>query len=125
VGEVLYNRGMTLALVTVEAVKRAQGKFGKKPLRGEEVRWGFENLAIDQAAIKRLGFEGYMSPIITSCADHAGGRSAGIHTWDGKKWEVQKDSYVADQAIIKPMIAASAEKYAQERKLTKRDCAKE
>jgi branched-chain amino acid transport system substrate-binding protein len=125
VGEVLYNRGMTAALLSVEGVKRAQAKFGKKPLKGEEVRWGLENLAIDQAAIKRLGFEGYMLPISTSCADHAGGRTGAVHTWDGKTWQVQKDRYVADQQIIKPMIAASAEKYAQEKKLTKRDCSKE
>ena len=38
---------------------------------------------------------------------------------------VQKDVLHADQQIIKPMIRASAEKYAQEKKLTKRDCAKE
>jgi branched-chain amino acid transport system substrate-binding protein len=125
VGEVLYNRGVAFALLTVEAVKRAQARFGKKPLKGEEVRWGLENLAIDQAAIKKLGFEGYMQPISTSCTDHAGARTAAVHTWDGKKWQVQKDRYVADQQIIKPMISASAEKYAQEKKLTKRDCSKE
>jgi branched-chain amino acid transport system substrate-binding protein len=66
-----------------------------------------------------------MQPISTSCTDHAGARTAAVHTWDGKKWQVQKDRYVADQQIIKPMISASAEKYAQEKKLTKRDCSKE
>jgi branched-chain amino acid transport system substrate-binding protein len=112
-------------MMTVEAVKQAQVKYGKKPLKGEQVRWGLENLTIDQAAIKRLGFEGYMTPISTSCVDHAGGRIGGIHTWDGKNWQVSKDRYEADQSIIKPMIRASAEKYGQEKKLTKRDCAKE
>jgi branched-chain amino acid transport system substrate-binding protein len=125
VGQVLYNRGMVFAMMTVEAVKRAQIKYGKKPLKGEEVRWGLENLNIDQASIKKLGFEGFMQPISTSCVDHAGGRTASLHVWDGKNWNVQKDVYVADQSIIKPMIRTSAEKYAQEKKLTKRDCAKE
>jgi branched-chain amino acid transport system substrate-binding protein len=125
VGEVLYNRGLTAAMMTVEAVKQAQVKYGKKPLTGEQVRWGLENLTIDNAAIKRLGFEGFMTPISTSCVEHAGGHRAGIHTWDGKKWNVGKDVYEADQSIIKPMIRASAEKYAQEKKITKRDCAKE
>jgi len=126
IGEVLYNRGMNAALVTIEAVKRAQIKHGKKALRGEEVRWGLENLALDNAAIKKLGFEGYMSPISTSCVDHHGGSVAGIHTWDGKKWIVEKGTtLVADSQIIKPMIRASAEKYAAEKKLVKRDCAKE
>jgi branched-chain amino acid transport system substrate-binding protein len=125
IGEVLYNRGMVSAMMGVEAVKRAQIKYGRKPLKGEEVRWGLENLAIDQASIKRLGLDGFMSPVSTSCVDHAGGRAAGVHTWDGKKWVVQKDRYEADMSILTPMIRASAEKYAQEKKLTKRDCAKE
>jgi branched-chain amino acid transport system substrate-binding protein len=125
IGDVLYNRGLTAAMMTVEAVKRAQVRHGKKPLTGEQVRWGLENLNIDDAAIKKLGFSGLMLPISTSCVDHAGGRSANVHTWDGKKWVLQKDMYVADQSIIKPMIRASAEKYAQEKRLTKRDCAKE
>ncbi len=125
IGQVLYNRGMVFAMMTVEAVKRAQTKHGKKPLKGEEVRWGLENLNIDQAAIKKLGFDGFMQPVSTSCVDHAGGRTATLHLWDGKKWNVQKDVYQADQNIIKPMIRSSAEKYAQEKKITKRDCAKE
>jgi branched-chain amino acid transport system substrate-binding protein len=66
-----------------------------------------------------------MTPISTSCVDHAGGRSATLHIWDGKKWNVQKEVYEADQSIIKPMIRASAGKYAAEKKLTPRDCSKE
>src|SRR5882672_11509633 len=62
IGEVLYNRGLAAAMVTVEAVRKAQVKYGKKPLKGEEVRWGLENLSIDDAAIKKLGFAGYMTP---------------------------------------------------------------
>jgi hypothetical protein len=62
IGEVLYNRGLAAAMVTVEAVRKAQVKYGKKPLKGSEVRWGLENLEIDAAAIKKLGFTGYMTP---------------------------------------------------------------
>jgi len=125
IGDVLYNRGLTAALMTVEAVKRAQAKYGKKPLTGEQVRWGLENLAIDQASIKKLGFAGFMTPVSTSCVDHAGARSAMLHIWDGKKWNLQKDVYEADQSIVKPMIRSSAEKYAAEKKLMRRDCSKE
>ena len=125
-GDVLYNRGMVGAMMTVEAVRRAQIKYGKKPLKGEEVRWGLENLAIDAAAIKKLGFEGFMTPISTSCVDHRGDSEAGIHTWNGKQWVVEKGTrLVADSQIIKPMVRASAEKYAAEKKIVKRDCAKE
>ncbi len=35
VGEVLYNRGVINALYDLEAIRTAQDKFGKKPLKGE------------------------------------------------------------------------------------------
>ena len=125
-GEVLYNRGMLSAMMTVEAVRRAQFRYGQKPLTGEQVRWGLENLAIDNAMIKKLGLEGFMRPISTSCVDHSGESEAGIHTWDGKRWVTEKGTrLIADSAIIKPMIRASAGKYAAEKKIVKRDCAKE
>ena len=63
--------------------------------------------------------------VIQDCVDHEGGSVAKIHTWDGSKWVVGKDTYTADQQVIKPMIKASAAKYAAEKKLTVRDCAKE
>jgi len=125
VGEVLYNRGMVSAAMAVEAVRHAQAKFGKRPLTGDEVRWGLEHLNIDAAEIKRLGFEGFMVPIHTSCANHEGAHSARIQTWDGKKWHVGPDQYEANMQVIEPLIKASAAKYAQEKKITPRDCSKE
>jgi len=125
VGEVLYNRGMASAMMAVEAVRRAQTRYGKKPLTGEQVRWGLENLAIDKATIKKLGFEGFMEPVSTSCVDHEGAHSAHIETWDGKNWKVTAGPYESDLQIIKPIIRASAAKYAAEKHITPRDCAKE
>ena len=125
IGEVLYNRGLVSAMMGVEGVKRAQTRYGKKPLTGEQVRWGLENIALDAAAIKKIGFEGFMDPIQTTCVDHEGAHSGRIQTWDGKKWTVTAGPYESDLQIIKPMIRASAAKYAGEKKLTPRDCAKD
>jgi branched-chain amino acid transport system substrate-binding protein len=125
VGQVLYNRGLTAAAVTAEAVRVAQERYGKRSLTGEEVRWGFENLNIDAARIKQIGLEGLMQPISTSCRDHMGGNSAQIHTWDGKKWNVAPKVYEADMQILKPMQDAYAARYAAEKKIQPRDCAKE
>ena len=125
IGEVLYNRGLVGAMMSVEGVKRAQFKYGKKPLTGEQIQWGLENLALDQKALAALGFAGFADPISTSCVNHEGGSVAKIHTWDGAKWVVGTDNYVADEQVIKPMIKQSAVKYAAEKKLTPRDCAKE
>lgn len=126
VGTVLYMRGLTQAMLGVEGVRRAQERYGKgKVMSGEQVRWGLENLALDQKKLDALGFAGVMRPISTSCADHRGATWARIHTWDGKKWAFSSDWYQSDDAIIKPMIKTAADKYAAEKKIERRspaDC---
>jgi branched-chain amino acid transport system substrate-binding protein len=122
VGQVLYMRGLMSAMMGVEGVRRAQERFGKgKVMTGEQVRWGLENLALDQKKLDALGFAGVMRPISTSCADHMGAAWARIHTWDGKKWNFSSDWYQADESILKPMVKAAANKYAAEKKLQRRD----
>ena len=125
VGNVLYNRGMISAMLVMESVRKAQSKYGKKPMTGEQVRWGAENLDIDNARIKAIGFEGMLQPLKTSCADHEGAHKARIHTWDGKAWSYTSDWYESDRSLLSPMIAAQAKKYADEKKITPRDCKKE
>jgi branched-chain amino acid transport system substrate-binding protein len=125
VGSVLYNRGMISAMLTVEAIKQAQSKYGKRVVTGEEVRWGAENLNLDAAKIKALGFGDMVQPLKTSCNDHEGVRKGRVHTWDGKDWSYTSDWYEADMKILNPMIKASAKAYAAEKKITQRDCSKE
>jgi branched-chain amino acid transport system substrate-binding protein len=124
VGQVLYMRGLVAAMLSVEGVRRAQERYGKgKWLTAEQARWGYENLALDQKKLDALGFAGVMRPISTSCADHRGATWARVHTWDGKKWNFSSDWYQSDDAIIKPMIKAAADKYAAEKKLERRTVA--
>lgn len=125
VGEVLYNRGMLSALLLVEGIKVAQGKYGKRVVTGEEVRWGVENLNIDAAKIKALGVEGMMQPVKTSCRDHEGVRKGRIHTWDGNAWSYTSEWLEADNKFLRPMVEAQAKAYAAEKKITPRDCSKE
>jgi branched-chain amino acid transport system substrate-binding protein len=110
----------------VEDVKRAHENHVKaKVMTGEQARWGYENLALDQKKLDALGFAGVMRPISTSCTDHRGAAIARLHTWDGSKWVFSSDWIEADQSIIKPMIKAAADKYAAEKKITRRtaeDC---
>jgi branched-chain amino acid transport system substrate-binding protein len=124
VGQVLYVRGMMSAMLGVEGVKRAQERFGKgKVMSGEQVRWGLENLALDQKKLDALGFAGVMRPVSTSCVDHMGSAWARIHTWDGGKWQFTSDWLQADDVILRPMVKAAANKYAGEKKLSRRDAA--
>lgn len=125
VGDVLYNRGMLSALLLVESIRSAQGKYGKRVVTGEEVRWGAENLNIDTARIKSLGVEGMMQPLKTSCRDHEGVRKGRIHTWDGTTWSYTSEWLEADSKFLRPLIDAQAKAYAAEKKITPRDCSKE
>ncbi len=124
VGQVLYMRGLISSMLGVEGVKRAQERFGKgKVMTGEQVRWGLENLALDQKKLDALGFAGVMRPVSTSCADHLGSSFARLHTWDGAKWNFSSDWYEADSSILKPLVKASAEKYMGEKKMQRRESA--
>ena len=125
VGEVLYNRGMINAMLTVEAIRTAQKRYGNKPMTGEQTRWGLENLKLDTARIKEIGFDGLVNPLVISCNDHEGVRQARIFQWDGKQWVFQTEWLQADLKVIQPMYADAAKKYAVEKKITPRDCNKE
>jgi branched-chain amino acid transport system substrate-binding protein len=122
--QVLYNRGMINSMIGVEAVRTAQEKFGKKPLTGEQIRWGFENLNLTEARIKELGFEGLIKPLKFSCSDHQGADVARIQQWDGKNWKTISDYFTADQSVLGPMVKEHAAKYAKEHNITPRDCSK-
>lgn len=126
VGQVLYMRGLTAAMLSIEGVRRAQERFGKgKVMNGEQARWGYENLALDQKKLDALGLAGVMRPISTSCADHMGANWARIHTWDGTKWQFTSDWLQADESLLKPMVKAAADKYAAEKGIPRRapaDC---
>ena len=58
-------------MIGVEAIRTAQEKFGNKPMTGEQVRWGLENLNITER-LKELGMEGFTKPIKVTCEDHEG-----------------------------------------------------
>ena len=125
-GTIYYNRGVLWALITTEAVRTAQERFGKgQPMTGEQVRWGLENLAIDDTRLKALGAGGFMQPLKVSCLDHEGGGAVKFQQWDGNQWKVISDWIPSDQSLVRPMIEESAAKYAKEKGIAPRDCGKE
>ena len=126
VGSIYYNRGVQWAIVTTEAVRKAQERFGKgQPVTGEQVRWALENLNVDDKRLKELGAVGFMQPLKLSCMDHEGGGAVKFQQWDGRQWKVISDWISSDQSIVRPMIEASAAQYAKEKSITPRDCSKE
>lgn len=126
VGSVYYNRGVVHGIITVEAIRKAQEKYGKgKALTGEQVRWGFENLNLDDARLKALGATGFMPPLKLSCADHEGPGKVKFQQWDGAQWKVITDWVDSDRPLVRGMIEESAAAYAKEKGIKPRDCSKE
>ncbi|CAG9170373.1 ABC transporter substrate-binding protein [Cupriavidus pampae] len=119
VGSVLYNRGVSAAVVTVEAIRVAQDKFGKgKPMNGDQMRWAFENLNVTNARLQQLGATGLLPEIKTSCENHEGSGKVKIQQWDGSKWVVVSDWIEGNKALIHPLFKANAAQYAKEKGIT-------
>jgi branched-chain amino acid transport system substrate-binding protein len=122
VGTDTWIRGMLRGLLTAEALRTAMRHFGNQPLTGAQVQWGFEHLTLTAARLKALGAEGLLSPFSLSCRDHEGGGGVKFQQWDGTQWTVLTDWVAPDQALVRPLVEASAAKYAQEKGITPRDC---
>jgi branched-chain amino acid transport system substrate-binding protein len=122
VGTAYWIRGMLSGFFTTEAIRRAMGEFGNQPLTGAQVQWGLDHLDITAAYIKELGAEGLLAPLTLSCRDHEGGGSVKFQQWDGTQWQAISDWIATDQARVRPLVEASAAKYAQEKGITPRTC---
>ena len=126
VGSIYHTRGIVAGIITTEAIRNAQAKFGKgKPITGEQMRWGIENLNIDEKRLKELGATNLMQPLKVSCMDHEGGGAVKFLKWDGRKWNVITDWMQPDRQLVRAKVESSAAQYAKEKGITPRDCSKE
>ena len=125
VGEVLYNRAMLNAMIDVEAIRTAMGKFGNKPLTGEQVRWGMENLNLTEKRLEELGMKGMMRPLRITCENHEGNGMALVQQWDGKKWNIVSDWIEPMRDGVRPKREAAAVDEGKKLGYTMRDCSKE
>jgi branched-chain amino acid transport system substrate-binding protein len=120
VGSVYHMRGITAAMLWVEGIRNAQNKYGKgKVMTGEQVRWGLENLNVDEKRQKELGAHNMFPTIKTSCQDHEGSGAVKVQVWDGKTWKAVTPNWViGDRDMVQKMVAESSAKYAAEKKIT-------
>ncbi|MBK8741546.1 MAG: ABC transporter substrate-binding protein [Betaproteobacteria bacterium] len=120
VGSVYHMRGVTAAILWVEAIRKAQEKYGKgKLMTAAQIRWGFENLNVDEARQKALGAFGMFPTVKTSCQDHEGSGAVKVQLWDGKAWKAVTPNWVVgDKAMTRAMLEKSSAEYAAEKKIT-------
>jgi branched-chain amino acid transport system substrate-binding protein len=122
VGTGHWIRGMLRGLLATEGIRTAMRHFGNQPLTGMQVQWGLEHLSLTPAYLKERGAEGLIPPVTLSCRDHEGGGGVKFQQWDGTQWTVLTDWIATEQALVRPMVEASAAKYAQDKGITPRDC---
>ena len=53
----LYKTGVLMGIMTVEAINKATEKYGNKPMSGEQVRWGIENLDLTSERLEKMGIK--------------------------------------------------------------------
>ncbi len=109
---VFYQRGLVISMILVEGIKAAQEKFGNPNVTAEQLKWGLENLTIDEAKLAELGMAGMTVPFSTSCGNHTGHGGAWFIKWDGTKFEKASDHMMPDRAAIEPLEEARAAEYA-------------
>ncbi|MBA3449092.1 MAG: ABC transporter substrate-binding protein [Pseudaminobacter sp.] len=109
---VFYQRGVLISMMLAEGVKVAQEHFDAKAIDAEQLRWGLENLKLDEARLTELGVNGMIPPFSTSCADHTGHSGGWMLEWDGAKFVKVSDLLTADRAAIDPIVATAAAAYA-------------
>ena len=114
IGSVYHNLGIVNGILNVEAVRIAQDKFGHRTLTGDEVRWGFEHLRLDEARVAALGAKDLFHSINVTPANHEGEGWVTFQQWDGAKWQVVSDWIKPDWALLRPIIEKSSTAYAQE-----------
>ena len=125
VGEVLYNRTIINAMLNTEGVRTAMARYGNKPLTGEQVRWGFENLNLTEKRLEELGMKDLMRPLRVTCENHEGNGMALVQQWDGKKWSIVSDWIEPMREVVRPKLEAAAVEEAKKLNYTMRDCSKE
>jgi len=123
IGSIYHTRGVVAGIITVEAIRNAQAKFGKgKPITGEQMQWGIENLDITEQRLKQLGAVGLMPPLKVSCLDHEGSGLVKYQEWDGTKWKPITDWIKPDTKLVREKVVADAAQYAKEKGITPRNC---
>jgi branched-chain amino acid transport system substrate-binding protein len=125
-GSIYHTRGVVYGMLVVEALRRAQDKFGKgKVMTPDQFRWGLEHINLTEARIKELGAAGMFPPVKTSCVDHEGSGMVRFQVWDGKAFKPVSPYMAGDRVLVRKMVEEAAAKYAADKKITPRDCSKE
>ena len=107
-----------------EAIAKAMNLRGRREVTSSDVRDALKALDITAERIEELGFEGMLSPMKLSCANHEGSGKAAIQQWDelGKRWRLVSGFYEPNRELIDPLLKEDSERYARENGIAIRSC---
>ncbi|WP_193938403.1 hypothetical protein [Rhodoblastus sphagnicola] len=77
-------------------------------------QWALEHFDLDDAELKRAGFDGLSQTLKLTPTDHEGGGSVRVQQWDGQKWTLVSNWIKADRDTVRPLIDAKAQTYAKD-----------
>ena len=122
VGSVLYSRGVFMAMVIAEAVRKAQEIAGIPDITRAQLRDGLEQIDISEQRLVELGLPKFMPAFKGSCQDHGGPGLAMIQQWDAAtgKWNRVTDFIEPDRGLINKLIKDDATAFAKEAGITPR-----
>lgn len=116
VGSVLYSRGIFMAAVIAEAVRKAQEIAGTPEITRAQLREGLEQINITEERLAEMGLPKFTPPFAGSCQDHGGPGLAMIQQWDAAsgKWNRITDFMQPDRELINALIKEDAAAFAKE-----------
>jgi branched-chain amino acid transport system substrate-binding protein len=123
-GTVYYNLGVVNGILNVEAVRVAQRKYGNKPLTGEQVRWGFEHLNLDDARLRQLGALGLVQPPAVVLGPRRRRRGA-LPAMERQQVERDQRLGAGRSSAAAPDHREIGARLCEEKNITPRDCSKE
>ena len=126
IGTVYWNRGVSAAVMWIEALRNAQQIHNKvgQTVSGPEFRDGYEAINMTPERLEQLGIAGMIPSFALSCANHEGAGMFKVMQWNGKSFDIVSEEWVAapDPAFIRSLIEESAAKFAAENGITPRQC---
>lgn len=124
IGSVYWNLGIWAAVLSSEALRVAQKRFGKQ-LTSAQVRWGFENIHLTPSRLNEMGLSDVVPPIQVTCKDHAAVHQARFQQWSSaeRKWKLVSDWIDGSSDFSRQVVNENADKYAKEHpEFPVRDC---